>query len=329
MLYLNDIKGLNIELSSQCTGKCPFCSRNKKVRNFEGQRITLPDFKKLPEELFTHLEWIDFGGNFGDLSTNRELPDIARHIKKLNPRIILRGDTNGSARDESWWASLGELFADGNLVFSLDGLADTHARHRIGTDFERVLKNIEAFSRAGGNAEWKFIIFKHNEHQIEEAQRLAEQIGCSRFFVISSREYNEWLQKPEKAGLKIKPEIFSAYRDQVATERGEAICKPLSNRSIYLAADKTVHPCCLAHCNYITESEPDFAFIIGLIDRYHADIDFTTTPLANILKGPYFVEVLRRHKANRYCILKCNRYRKKARRELFVSDRYFPGRLSD
>lgn len=321
MLHLMDIKALNIEPSSQCVAKCPFCSRNKKVRDFQGHYITLSDFKQLPSAFLSQLEWIDFGGNFGDLSTNRELPAICEYIKNINPGIILRGNSNGSAQNLIWWEKLGHFFTNGALSFSLDGLEDTHALHRKGTEFNKILKNITAFSKAGGKAEWKFILFKHNEHQLAEAERIARDIGCSRFFVISSREYDELRAKPDIMPFRTKDQIYVDYQKQAISEKGQAICKPLKNRSIYLAADKTVHPCCLAHCNYITEQEPTFNFIIGLIQKYHSSINFTTTPLKEILQGDYFKEVLEISKTNEYCLMKCNKHRKKAKQEILLIDK--------
>ncbi len=321
MLHLTDIKALNIEPSSQCVAKCPFCSRNKKVRDFQGHYITLSDFKKLPSALLTQLEWIDFGGNFGDLSTNRALPAICAYAKEINPEIILRGDTNGSAQDEIWWGKLGQYFNNGVMIFSIDGLEDTHTIHRINTDFNKILTNIKAFSDAGGRAEWKFILFKHNEHQIDEAEKLAREIGCSRFIVISSREYDELRAKPDIMQFRTKDQIYSDYQKQTISEKGRAICKPLKNKSIYLAADKTVHPCCLAHCNYISEQEPTFDFIISLIQKYHSTINFTTTPLEEILQGEYFTEVLKISKTNEYCLMKCNKHRKKAKQEVVLIDK--------
>lgn len=322
ILQLKDIKALNVEPSSQCVAKCPFCSRNKKVKDYPAHSISLTDFKKLPISLFSQLEWVDFGGNFGDLCTNHDLPDICGYIKQLNPQIVLSGDTNGSSQNKEWWKRLGTYYRDGKMVFSLDGLGDIHNLHRIGTDFNKILQNVKAFTSSGGNAEWKFILFKHNEHQIDHAKNLAREIGCSRFFVISSREYDDVREKPTIMQFRTKDEIYGSYQEQIVAEKGEAICKPLKNKSVYLAADKTVHPCCLAHCNFISEQEPTFAFVIDLIQKYQSSINFTTTPLEEILEGPYFTEVLQQSKKNEYCILKCNKHRKKARQELFLLDHH-------
>ncbi len=323
MPQLEDIAGINVEPSALCNARCPFCSRNKKVRPYAKHLLTLDDFKKLPSGLFDSLKWLSFSGNFGDPCTNPELPEIAAYLKEQCPSLMLMGSTNGSVQDSSWWKSLGRFYANGHMYFSLDGLADSHHLHRKGTDFDRVIRNIRAFTRGGGTAYWQYILFKHNEHQVDEAQKLAEEIGCARFFVLSSREYNDECQHPENMQFPLKEEIFTRYREKAKGPDERARCKPIQNHSIYIAADGTVHPCCLAHCNYITEHEPSFLFVIDLIEKYGEQINFKTKPLNDILDGPYFRDVLKLSVDNSYCMMKCGKHRKEARAQLILRDTYF------
>ena len=95
-LKLADIRALNIEASAICNAHCPFCSRGQKVRPYGDHLISAADFKHLPESFVSGLRRISFGGNFGDLCCNPEFPAIAADIRRLNPGIILEGDTNGS-----------------------------------------------------------------------------------------------------------------------------------------------------------------------------------------------------------------------------------------
>ncbi len=323
MLRLEDIVGLNIEASSACNARCPFCSRNKKVREYGSHMLDLTAFKLLPPSMFGHIEWIDFAGNFGDLATNKEMPQIAGYIKGLNPGTQLHGDTNGSLQNETWWSDLGIYYSDGFMIFSLDGLADTHALHRRGTDFDAIVGNVRAFARAGGTAHWKFILFEHNEHQIEQAEKIAEDIGCKRFFVVSSREYNDQCRRPKTFSFDMKNDIFTRFQKKILSEEDYARCKPFANQSIYIAADGTVHPCCLAHCMYITEHESSFEFAARLIHEHLDQINFKTRPIEEILQGEYFTQTFSLSKKNPYCMLKCNKYKKEARKELILHDRFF------
>lgn len=323
MISLDNIIGLNIEVSSICNAKCPFCSRSKKVRSYDNYLIHLADFKLLPKSMLRHLEWIAFGGNFGDLATNKDMPKMAEYAKQLNHKVQLHGDSNGSLQKASWWHELGLHYQDGFMVFSLDGLDDTHAIHRRGTDFKTIVKNVRAFAGAGGVAHWKFILFEHNEHQIHQAEKIAERAGCTRFFVVSSREYNGEWRRPKTMQFDLKNEIYTRYQKQILSDNEFAKCKPVSNRSIYIAADGTVHPCCLAHCMYITEYEPSFKFAARLIKDHSGRINFKTRPLEKIIQGEYFEKMFKISKTNSYCISRCNKYKKEAQNELILYDRYF------
>lgn len=319
MLTLDEIKGLNLEPSSRCNARCPFCSRQQKVRPYGGHQITLTEFKRLPTEMLRQLKWINYGGNFGDLCTNRDFVEIVGHVRALNPGIVMGGDTNGGFQDEAWWFELGRAYGHGALGFCIDGLADTHARHRVGTDYHRVLGNMSAFIAGGGRAYWKFIVFRHNQHQVEAACNLAEEIGCRRFYAITSRDYDDALRPPDAFEIKIKRDLF---RELTATDE-QARCKPLSKGAIYIAADGTVHPCCQAHTMYITAHNHRFGFIVPLIEKYREAINFKTRPLAEILDGPYFKAVFKEAPQCAYCRMKCGGALRTVRREMVLHQRCF------
>jgi MoaA/NifB/PqqE/SkfB family radical SAM enzyme len=322
-LRIEAVKAINIEVSSKCNAGCPFCSRRQKVRPYAGQLITLADFKRLPADLIQRLRRLTFGGNFGDLCCNPDVLEIAAYIRRLNPEIILEGDTNGSSGDPAWWQALGASFQKGAMVFALDGLADTHRRHRRGTDFHKIIENMRAFVSGGGSAQWQFIVFRHNEHQLQAAEELARSIGCRRFYALASRDFSPDLAPPEMIDFRIKREVFTDYRQGLEGCDRQALCRPLVDGTIYIAADGSVHPCCYAHLMYITEHNAKFGFIAPLVEKYHERISFKTRPLAEILQGAYFREVFEKAKTNAYCQTKCNRFRKQIRRQLMIRDRFF------
>ncbi|MBW2192165.1 MAG: SPASM domain-containing protein, partial [Deltaproteobacteria bacterium] len=181
--------------------------------------------------------------------------------------------------------------------------------------------NIRAFTSNGGVAYWKFIVFEHNEHQIRDAEKVARDIGCSRFFVISSQDHDDECRRPKTFDFRIKRDIYLAYHHRQQDKENRAMCKPFHKGSIYIAADGTVHPCCFAHCMYITEHNKLFRYIVPLIDKYHDHINFKTTPLQEIVSGPYFKAVLSKSKNNPYCLIKCNENTNAIRKELVLYEK--------
>ena len=323
VLTIDAIKAINIEVSSKCNAGCPFCSRHHKLRPYAGQLITLADFKLLPAPVIGQLRRLTFGGNFGDLCCNPEVLEIAAYIRQLNPNIILEGDTNGSYGKPEWWHALGASFQKGAMVFALDGLEDTHRLHRRGTDFQKIVRNMRAFIAGGGTAMWQFIVFKHNEHQLQTAEEMAQDIGCRRFYAFASRDFSPNLAPPEIVDFRIKREVLADYREGLEGCDRQALCRPLADGTLYIAADGTVHPCCYAHLMYITEHNKKFEFIAPLVEKYHERINFKTRPLADILQGSYFKEIFETSRTNAYCQTKCNRFRRQIRRQLLIRDRFF------
>ena len=64
------------------------------------------------------------------------------------------------------------------------------------------MENAEAYLKAGGIARWDFIVFKHNEHQVEQAEALAKKMGFKQFRIRkTSLDYSDG---PDKWRVKNK-----------------------------------------------------------------------------------------------------------------------------
>ena len=67
--------------------------------------------------------------------------------------------------------SLAEIIGvNGRVDFNIDGLQDTNHVYRKNTNFEKIIDNASAYIRMGGIAEWNYIVFKHNQHQIDKEE---------------------------------------------------------------------------------------------------------------------------------------------------------------
>ena len=69
----------------------------------------------------------------------------------------------------------------GTVIFSVDGLSDTNHLYRQNVVWDNVERNMRVSFAAGGRARWDFIVFGHNEHQVDEAQRTSRELGCRTF----------------------------------------------------------------------------------------------------------------------------------------------------
>ena len=187
MYNIEDIQEVHLEISSLCNARCPECPRNYRGfpynDGYPETSLTLAQAQKIFEPLFLHqLQSILINGNYGDIVMNEEAVDIIRYFRQHNKTCNIYISTNGSARRDNFWQELAEL--DCKIEFDLDGMADTHTLYRQNTNWNTVIKNAKTFIDAGGHAVWKFIKFKHNQHQVKECEELSKQLGFSVFKVV-------------------------------------------------------------------------------------------------------------------------------------------------
>jgi len=237
-----NIKTLHLESTSRCNASCPQCSRytidGELNPNIEVTDLTLTDIQAyIPHDFIRSLDKMFMCGNFGDPSVAKNCKEIFQHFKNINPDISLGMNTNGSTRTKKWWSDLGKVFTKPQdyVVFSLDGLADTNHIYRRGTLWDKIIENASAFIAAGGNAHWDMLVFEHNEHQVEQAQQLAKDLGFSFFRYKVSRRFNSI----PIAFLK-QPKSFTddtVYSDTI-------ICHAMNEQSVYLDAHGNLLPCC-------------------------------------------------------------------------------------
>ena len=183
MLNRNNAKQLHMETSSVCNAACPMCPReidprfNKKT---DGVSLSLEKVKELfSNDFISNLESMYMCGNYGDPAAAPDAIDIFQHFRETNPNMTLGMHTNGSLRSASWWSKLGTILSRNTdyCYFGIDGLADTNHIHRVNTDFSKLIENASSFINAGGKAHWEFLVFAHNEHQVDEARLLSEKLG--------------------------------------------------------------------------------------------------------------------------------------------------------
>jgi len=182
MLKFEDLKRIHVELSSACNAACPSCPRNVDggytVPWLKPKTMTLADFKLIFNKgVLEQIQGLLFCGNYGDPVYCRDLPQILQYIASVNDKIEVRIHTNGGIRRPQWWTDLAQSYVNLEVVFSIDGLEDTNHIYRRGVVWQALEANFRAFIQYGGQAVWEFLIFKHNEHQIDRVRELSDSEG--------------------------------------------------------------------------------------------------------------------------------------------------------
>ena len=264
MFNFKDLKDIHLEITNRCQASCPMCSRNIHggLENplIKNNDWTINDFKHiLPSKVLRQITGFYFCGNFGDPIINNDLIEMCQYSTDTNPDLYIRIHTNGGARNKQWWKDLAKALPPShNVIFAIDGLADTHSLYRVGTDFNKVLENAKAFISAGGIAEWAFIKFKHNEHQLIACEALAKEHGFARFTYKDSARFvateqfpvydsvgktTRYLEPPTGSNISlITQDVIDNYKDIV--DASEIDCYVKQTKEIYIDAYKKIMPCC-------------------------------------------------------------------------------------
>lgn len=237
MYKYNELKAVHLEITDSCNAACPMCARNinggEDNPQLPNTELTIDDCKTIFSPSFiSQLERLYMCGNYGDPIAARDTLEVFEYFRQHNSKINLSMHTNGSAKKPDWWRSLAKVIGNkGYVVFSIDGLEDTNHLYRQNTIWHKIMENAQAFIDAGGRARWDFIVFAHNEHQVEQAEQLSKQMGfekfqykkSARFFSNTSGVTKEMHQASNRKGLTtlLKAPSNPKYRNAALDELGK------------------------------------------------------------------------------------------------------------
>lgn len=190
MWTLDTIEWIDLELTSFCNIKCNGCLRENEiaVKDLLNDKVLSYDLiiEKIKYEDFPNIKIINFCGSIDEPCSHPDFFKIIDYFKKWDAHINVA--TNGSLKTTKWWTQLAEKLNGyhHSVTFAIDGLEDTHSIYRQGSSYNKVLNNAKAFMKAGGHANWQFIEFEHNKHQLDEAHDLSKKLGFKKFKIIRS-----------------------------------------------------------------------------------------------------------------------------------------------
>jgi sulfatase maturation enzyme AslB (radical SAM superfamily) len=241
---------------------------------------------------------------------------------RVNPALGFYLHTNGSLGTKETWTKLGELLnGKGRFVkFAIDGLADTNAIYRRGVSWQKVMENAQHFISAGGRAVWKFIVFEHNKHQVEEARKLSQELGFVRFEEQKNYSPESEPYLPEEEALRLaalnskeEPLKLEEGSDEESNNNMEIFCDAKKEQSIFMDFEGQVWPCCWmggwkysAEANYRMKHQEHFK-TEGAEKGFNS---LQTHSLTEVLNHPWFAKGLENSwKGNfhKVCGMKCGK----------------------
>ncbi len=250
-----------IDVNNICNLRCPLCDTGRKALGRPRQMMDFELFKSLFAKIEPYaLEVCLY--NWGEPLLNPDIYRMIAHVAKH--RIGTNLSTNFSFPMTD--AQLEKLARSGleQLIVSLDGIDQTvYEIYRQGGNIQTVRDNVQRLhtirERLGVKTpqiEWQFIVFKHNEHQRDEARRRHQQIGFDTIrFSSPGLPYVDMFNTDLAARYMPQNKNYWQYNPNLLLDKeyiDEQICHYLY-RTAAVNPDGGLTPCCFLH-----EAKHDF-----------------------------------------------------------------------
>ncbi len=224
---------LTIDPFSACNLRCPLCPTGNGTNTLRKGTLQLDVFKHIIDEIGTYLYNIDLF-NWGEPLLNKDIYDMISYAHERH--ILTSISSNFHFFDE---AAAERMISSGldYLILSIDGATPkTYKKYRVRGKFKRVVENVriltETRKRLGKKTPyifWQFLVFRHNEHEIEAARELALELGVDEFKtehaylpVATRAEGEAWIPRnPEHTRYNLR-ELEAMWTAKEAEERERA-----------------------------------------------------------------------------------------------------------
>jgi radical SAM protein with 4Fe4S-binding SPASM domain len=175
---------LTVDVTNICNLRCPLCPTGVGAPGRKKGMMSLDTFKTIIDETGKYLISVDLF-NWGESLLNKDVYKMIAYAHKRN--IVTSISTNFQHFSEEAAEKLVAAGLD-NLILSIDGASqESYEKYRIGGDFHKAIGNISTLVKKKRECGikhpyiyWQYLVMKHNEHEIETARKIAEDLGVDK-----------------------------------------------------------------------------------------------------------------------------------------------------
>lgn len=252
--------GWHLELTRRCPLACPACIRtiefDSKVINPK-QDINIENLKNFFQpQVLPDIKYICMQGNLGDPIYHPQFHDISEYFFAAQDLAVV---TNGM-HNELFWARVLETWpSSSRITLSIDGLEKTNHVYRVNSKWNQIESLFELISKQKHKCkiEWKYIVFEHNYHEVEQAEKIAKDIGIDIFRIQKTRKLDPSLDIKEYINTDWFKNTDIEYEDSLSP-----FC--YTGDMHYIDAFGNYYPCCWWAD---TNNEKDFWNTINIKDN--------------------------------------------------------------
>ncbi len=305
---------LTIDPTNICNLECRFCPTGQKRGSRPQKVMDINLYKSIMNKIGKYLLYVEFC-NWGEPLLNKNMSQMIEIAKEYEAQTFLSTNLNVNLTEKL----AEDLVRSGldRMTISIDGASQkTYEIYRKNGNIDLVFKNIKLLADAKKklnsktpHLHWQFLVFKHNEHEIETARQMAKTAGvndigftapfCDVSWASTINEYNNYIVK-EEPDKKEKEIVFKNADKQLCNWLWDAIT---------INADGSISPCCS-----VEDKKDDF-------EEFDSNKNFS-----EIWNSPNYVQarkyVLNRTKSDFENICtKCNHIGASNHRNIFINSK--------
>ena len=236
-----------IEPTTSCNLRCPECPSG--LRSFSRETGMLEEkfFQKTIDELYEDIFYLTFYFQ-GEPYLNPKFLEMVKYASGKN--IYTATSTNAHFLDDENAKRTVESGLD-RLIISIDGTTqESYQSYRIGGDLQKVIegtKNILKWKKQlrskTPHVIFQFVVFRQNEHEVEEIKKLGKQLGVDEVKIKSAQIY-DYENGNERIPVKEKYSRYKKNNSQFTIHNSQLQgCWKMWN-SCVITWDGKIVPCC-------------------------------------------------------------------------------------
>lgn len=186
-------EAFSIEPTTACNLHCTECPVGNGTLKRPTANLLLPDFKQIIDKIMPWCQYLSLYFQ-GEPFLNTEIIPMIQYAKQRKMFVVT--SSNGHFFDDTMAKKTVASKLD-KLIISLDGTTpEVYQQYRMGGDFETVIAGIKNIVKWKETLKSKtpvlviqFVVFRHNEHQIDEVRKLVASLGKIRLEIKSAQIY--------------------------------------------------------------------------------------------------------------------------------------------
>ncbi len=232
-----------------CNLRCPFCPTTTGWSELKREFLKPEVFHRIAGNLRLDLVQELHLYNWGEPFLNPYLTDYIRYFSQHGTRTIVHTNFSSNDFDDRFLVRLVDSGLT-TLIISIDGASqETYEKYRVGGDIQRVLQNMRRLKdvKSGLGAtnptvSYKMLLNRFNEHEQDDARRLAQDCGAE--FVVHE---NFWMPNELRTEWMARSVLDKRGQIPVTSQAAGPIpteCRQLWD-TVIVNANGDVFPCCL------------------------------------------------------------------------------------